>query len=44
MRYHYKDVYLYAYNLPTVTGNNLNEPCKKPNGVTAENIQRFVMV
>ena len=44
VRYHYQEVYLYAYNLLTVTGINLSEGCTKFNGVKAQKIQRFVMV
>ena len=35
---------IYAYNLLNVAGINLSESCKKSNGVSAEKIQRFVMV
>ena len=36
--------YIYAYNLLNVTDINLSESCKKSNGVSADKIQRFVMV
>ena len=35
---------IYAYNLLNVTDINLSESCKKSNGVSAEKIQRFVML
>ena len=35
---------IYAYNLLNVTDINLSESCKKSNGISAEKIQRFVMV
>ena len=38
VRYHYREVHLYAYNLLTVTGINLRS-CKKSNRVSAEKIQ-----
>ena len=41
---HYWEVYLNAHNLLNVTGEYYSESCEKPNDVSAEKIQRFVMV
>ena len=40
--YHYRALYLYAYNLLTVIDINLIESCKKANGVSAEKIQKEI--